>query len=70
MTGETLASWIGPAIASGAISGVIAYVTAVGTLKTKTAVLEERENNHYVELSKKCDDVLAEIRDLRKEMRQ
>lgn len=69
MAGETLAAWIGPAIASGAIAGVIAYVTAVRTLETKTAVLEEREDNHYTELSKKCDDVLDEVRSLRREMR-
>ena len=70
MTGETLASWIGPAVASGAIAGVIAYITAVRTLETKTAVLEEREDNHYQELSRKCDNVLSEVRSLANEMRR
>lgn len=68
MTGEALASWIVPAVASGAISGIVAYITSTRTLETKTAVLEERENNHYTELSKKCDTVLVEVRELRKEI--
>lgn len=66
MTGETLANWVGSAIASGVVAGAVAYMTAVGTLKTKTAVLEEREDNHYKELSGKIDTLLVEVRAIRK----
>lgn len=66
MTGEDLANWLGAAAATGAVSGFVAYVTAVGTLKTKTAVLEEREDNHYRELDKKIDLVLDEVRAIRR----
>jgi len=61
MTGEILASWFG----SAAAAAVVSWIVAVGTLKTKTAVLEERVDNHYRELSGKVDQVLSELRDAR-----
>lgn len=70
MTGEILASWFGSAIASSVIAVVVAKATAVRTLETKMAVLEERENNHYSELDKKIDTAIDEIRELRKEVRR
>lgn len=67
MTGENLAGWIGAAAASSLVSGVVAYFTAVATLQTKTAVLEEREDNHYKELTRKMDQLLVEVREIRKD---
>lgn len=66
MSGEILAGWFGASIASAVVAAVVARVTAVNTLETKTAVLTEREDNHYKELNAKIDMVLDEVRAIRK----
>jgi len=62
MTGENLAILIGAPIVSAVVSGIVAKITAVGTLDMRHAVLEEREALHYRELKSQIEKGFREIK--------
>lgn len=48
-----------------ALAAIVAYYTTVNALETKSAVLEEREQNHYHEMIQRLDEMRADIKDLK-----
>lgn len=46
-------------------SAVIAYYTTVGTIQTRTAVLEEREQDHFSEVLRRLDQMASDIKAIR-----
>lgn len=59
-SGETVRFVLGLVLA-----GLIAYFTALSTLQTGLAVINEREQNHFNECKSAIDDLKSEIRLLR-----
>jgi len=51
-TGEWL-RWI----AGLALAALVSYFTAIGAMQSRIAVVEEREQNHYMELLRRLDSI-------------
>jgi hypothetical protein len=37
------------------LAGVVSYYTAIGSIRSQINVVEERENNHYIEVIRRLD---------------
>lgn len=59
-TGEAL-RWVAGLI----LAGVVSYYTAIGSIKARIGVIEERENNHYSEVMRKLDRIERKLDDQR-----
>lgn len=47
------------------LAGVVAYFTAIGTIRQQIATVQEREVNHFEEVLRRLDILQQDIRELR-----
>jgi len=49
-------------------AGIISWTTSVLTLQTKTAILEERQNQNFLELQRTISSMREDVREIRAEL--